>query len=66
MALIEENPAVLRVLQEHGVHFCPGCYLTLSASLEKAAAWHAVPDLARFLRDIERALHARRGNGAGL
>lgn len=59
-ALIKENPKILRVLDKHGVHFCAGCYLTLSSPLEKVAAYHAVPDRKKFIRDIERALARRK------
>ena len=52
---------MLEVLHDHGVHFCAGCYLTLSAPLAKAAAWHAVPDLGRFLKDVRRALKRHAG-----
>lgn len=55
-ALIKKNPRVLEVLDKHGVTFCAGCYLTLTAPVERAAAYHAVPDLKKFLRDLEKAL----------
>ena len=55
-ALIKKNPDVLGVLDKHGVSFCAGCYLTLTSSVERAAAYHAVPDLKRFLKDLEKAL----------
>lgn len=59
-ALIKGNPKILRVLDKHGVHFCAGCYLTLSSPLDKVAAYHAVPDRDGFVRDIERALSPRK------
>lgn len=59
LSVIQRNPNVLEVLHDHGVHFCSGCYLTLSAPLAKAAAWHAVPDIERFLKDVERALKSK-------
>lgn len=59
-ALIKGHPKVLRVLDKHGVHFCAGCYLTLSSPLDKVAAYHAVPDREKFIRDIERALARRK------
>jgi len=54
--LLPGNPRVLKVLQKHGVHFCPGCLLTLTSPLEKVAAYHAVPDIDAFLKDLRRAL----------
>jgi len=59
LSVIKRNPNVLAVLHDHGVHFCSGCFLTLSAPLAKAAAWHAVPDLDLFLKDMERALKSK-------
>ena len=56
--LIKKNPDVLEVLDKHGVTFCAGCYLTLTSPVERAAAYHAVPDLARFLKDLKRAIDA--------
>ncbi|MBI4052380.1 MAG: hypothetical protein HY400_07730 [Elusimicrobia bacterium] len=54
VTLLQAHPAVLEVLDKHGIHFCAGCYLTLSSPLDRAAAYHAVPDVARFLKDIEK------------
>lgn len=55
LRLVQEHPAVLKVLDKHGVTFCAGCFITLASPLEKAAAYHAVPDLKAFLRDLCRA-----------
>ena len=52
--LLRKHPRLLRVLQDHGIQFCAGCCLTLSATPEKAAAYHGVPDIPRFLRRVER------------
>ena len=46
---------VLEVLDKHGVYFDSGTFLTMTASLEKVAAYHAVPDLPRFLKDLKKA-----------
>lgn len=54
--LIDDNRKVLAVLDKHGITFCAGCYLTLFASPEKAAVYHAVPDVKKFLADLRRAL----------
>ena len=50
--LAKDRKRVLAVLSRHGVYFDPGTYLTLSAPLEKVAAYHAVPDKKRFLREL--------------
>ena len=52
--LLRRHPGILEVLYEHGVHFCPGCYLTLFSSPERAAAYHAVRDKKAFLSDLRR------------
>jgi hypothetical protein len=54
--LIARNAKVLKVLDEHSVVFCAGCYLTLMSSPERAAVYHAVPNPKKFLRDLEKAL----------
>lgn len=54
-ALIGGNKRVLEVLDKHGVTFCAGCYLTLFSSPEKAAVYHAVPDVKAFLADLRKA-----------
>jgi hypothetical protein len=51
-----DERAVLEVLEKHGVYFDAGTYITLSAPLEKVAAYHAVPDAKAFIRDLEKAL----------
>lgn len=50
--LLKDRARVLRVLESHGVYFDPGTFLTLTAPLEKVAAYHAVPDKERLLRDL--------------
>jgi hypothetical protein len=52
----DKTKKVLAVLDKHGVTFCAGCFLTLTASPEKAAVYHAVPDKKKFLRDLANAL----------
>jgi len=51
--LIRKHPRLIGLLHKHGVHFCAGCYLTLSSPPERAAAYHGVPDVKQFLREIE-------------
>lgn len=57
--LKENEHAVLEVLEKHGVYFDAGTFITLSSSPEKAAAYHAVPDLKAFLKDLEKAAKRR-------
>jgi hypothetical protein len=54
--LIGANRKVLAVLDKHGITFCAGCYLTLFAAPEKAAVYHAVPNIEKFMADLRRAL----------
>lgn len=58
--LLKKEPKLLRLLHQYGIHFCAGCYLTLSATPERAAAYHGVPDPSRFVAALERALDKRR------
>ena len=51
-----DEHAVLEVLEKHGVFFDAGTYITMSAPLDKVAAYHAVPDLKAFLADLEKAV----------
>ena len=54
--LIARNPEVLHLLDEYGITFCAGCFLTLMSSPERAAVYHAVPKPKKFLKDLEKAL----------
>ena len=54
--LIGGGKRVLAVLDKHGITFCAGCYLTLLSPPEKAAVYHAVPNVGKFLVDLRRAL----------
>ena len=57
VSLIRDRPdKVLEILDRHGVTFCAGCFLTLSSTIERAAAYHAVPDVERLLKDLEKAM----------
>jgi hypothetical protein len=48
----KDRARVLRVLEKHGIHLDASTYITLTATLEKAAAYHAVADRKKFLRDL--------------
>ena len=50
--LQKDQARVLAVLSRHGVYFDAGTFITLSSTPEKAAAYHAVPDKKKFLRDL--------------
>jgi hypothetical protein len=53
LELLQRDPErVLRVLDRYGVYFDAGTYITLTAPLEKAAAYHAVPDTKKFIREL--------------
>jgi hypothetical protein len=54
--LIGRNAKVLKLLDKYGITFCAGCYLTLFATPEKAAHYHAVPDAKKFLKDLRQVL----------
>ena len=50
--LQKDQARVLAVLSRHGVYVDPGTFVTLSAPLEKVAAYHAVPDKKKFLAEL--------------
>ncbi|MEQ1917747.1 MAG: hypothetical protein ABL955_00995 [Elusimicrobiota bacterium] len=50
--LKKDQTRVLSVLHKHGVYFDAGTYLTLIASLDKVAAYHAVPNKKKFFADL--------------
>jgi len=50
--LKKDQARVLAVLSRHGVYFDAGTFITLSAPLEKVAAYHAVPDRKKFLAEL--------------
>lgn len=50
--LKKDQARVLAVLSRHGVYVDAGTFVTLSAPLEKVAAYHAVPDQKRFLKEL--------------
>jgi hypothetical protein len=50
--LKKDQARVMAVLSRHGVYFDAGTFVTLSAPLEKVAAYHAVPDKKKFLAEL--------------
>ncbi len=50
--LKKDQARVLAVLSRHGVYVDAGTFVTLSAPLEKVAAYHAVPDKKKFLAEL--------------
>ena len=54
LELLQRDPErVMSVLDRYGVYFDAGTYITLTAPLEKAAAYHAVPDPKKFIRELK-------------
>lgn len=51
---LQKRPKILRVLEKYGVHFCAGCFITLASTPKKAASYHGVPDIERFLKELQR------------
>jgi len=51
--VLRQHPEAAEVLHKHGVHVCSGCYITFFSDPEKAAAYHAVPDIKKFISDLE-------------
>ena len=47
--LRKDQARVLEVLSDFGVYFDAGTFITLTAPLEKVAAYHAVPNKKKFL-----------------
>ncbi len=39
-------------MHKHGVYFDAGTYITLIATLDKVAAYHAVPNKRKFIADL--------------
>ena len=50
--LKKDQARVLSVLHKHGVYFDAGTYITLIATLDKVAAYHAVPNKKKFFVDL--------------
>lgn len=50
--LLFQDPILIEVLRRHEVVFCAGCYLTLFSTPERAAAYHGVRDIPRFLKEL--------------
>lgn len=50
--LKKDQARVLSALQRHGVYFDAGTYITLIATLDKVAAYHAVPNKKKFFADL--------------
>lgn len=50
--LKKDQARVMSVLHKHGVYFDAGTYITMSARLDKVAAYHAVPNKKKFIADL--------------
>lgn len=61
--LLKRQPRLVRVLDRHGVHVCAGCLLTLTSPVDRAAAYHGVPDVPAFLAALGLGPKVRRKHG---
>ena len=50
--LRKDQARVMSVLHRHGVYFDAGTYITMTATLDKVAAYHAVPNKEKFFADL--------------
>lgn len=50
--LRKDQARVMSVLHRHGVYFDTGTYITMTARLDKVAAYHAVPNKKKFFADL--------------
>ncbi len=50
--LKKDEARVMSVLHKHGVYFDAGTYITMTARLDKVAAYHAVPNKKKFFADL--------------
>ncbi len=50
--LKKDQARVLSVLHKHGVYFDAGTFITMMATLDKVAAYHAVPNRKKFIADL--------------
>lgn len=50
--LKKDQARVMSVLHKHGVYFDAGTFITLIATLDKVAAYHAVPNRKKFFADL--------------
>jgi hypothetical protein len=50
--LKKDQARVMSVLHKHGVYFDAGTYITMTATLDKVAAYHAVPNKKKFFADL--------------
>lgn len=50
--LKRDEARVMSVLHKHGVYFDAGTYITMTATLDKVAAYHAVPNKKKFFADL--------------
>ncbi|PJB25815.1 MAG: hypothetical protein CO113_06605 [Elusimicrobia bacterium CG_4_9_14_3_um_filter_62_55] len=57
--VMRAHPEAAELLHKHGIHTCSGCYITFFSDFEKAAAYHAVPDVKKFVADLKAFLEKR-------
>lgn len=50
--LRKDQARVMSVLHKHGVYFDAGTYITMTATLDKVAAYHAVPNRKKFFAEL--------------
>ena len=50
--LKKDQARVMSVLHKHGVYFDAGTFITMMATLDKVAAYHAVPNRKKFLAEL--------------
>lgn len=55
--ILAENPALIEVFDDWGLHLVPSTAVAMNAPLHKAASWHAIRDADKLLTELNARLH---------
>jgi hypothetical protein len=50
--ILADNPALIEVFDDWGLHLVPSTAVAMNAPLQKAAGWHAIRDVDKFLAEL--------------
>ena len=56
--ILADNPALIEIFDNWGLHLVPSTAVAMNAPLHRAAAWHAIRDVDRFLAELNSKRHA--------
>ncbi|MHB8571505.1 MAG: hypothetical protein ACYDAY_00905 [Candidatus Dormibacteria bacterium] len=61
--VLRRDPSTYGVFEEHGLHFCAGCFIAVTGTIADGAAFNAIRDVDSLVSELNQYLESRESAG---